>query len=170
LLEAPLVLADGPCTRLAAGEPEARGAEREMFERPAFVPSMEPAMNRTDVQERSQQPTGQEQRTSTSGETATRHGSQSREAGRRLEMDRLRAAGKNLGTQLEEQVRKRPYVIIGAAAGAGFIAGSLLGSRLGQLLIAAGIGYAAREALEGGAGVDRIREGIEELTGERSQG
>jgi hypothetical protein len=133
---------------------------------------MEPAMNRTDVQERSQQPTGQEQRTSTGGETATAtgQGSRSREAGRRLEMERLRAAGKNLGTQLEEQLRKRPYVIIGAAAGAGFIAGSLLGSRLGQLLIAAGIGYAAREALEGGTGVDRIREGIEQLTGERSQG
>lgn len=88
-------------------------------------------------------------------------------------MDRLRAAGKNLGTQLEEQVRKRPYVVLGAAAGVGFVAGSLLGSRLGQLLIAVGIGYAAREALEegaAGAGIDRIREGIEQLTGERAEG
>jgi hypothetical protein len=87
-----------------------------------------------------------------------------------LEIERLRAARKNLGAQLEEQVRKRPYVVIGAAAGVGFFAGSLLGSRLGQLLIAAGIGYVAREALEGGPGIDRIREGIEELTGEKAQG
>jgi hypothetical protein len=85
-------------------------------------------------------------------------------------MERLRAAGKNLRAELEEQVRKRPYVVIGAAAGVGFVAGSLLGSRLGQLLIAAGIGYVARETLERGPGMDRIREGIEQLTGEKARG
>jgi hypothetical protein len=131
--------------------------------------SMEPAMNRTDADERSKQPTGQVERTSTGGEPRQR-GEAQESARAKLEMDRLRAAGKNLGTQLEEQVRKRPYVVIGAAVGVGFVAGSLLGSRLGQLIIAAGIGYMARETLEGGPGMERIREGIEQLTGERAQG
>jgi hypothetical protein len=130
---------------------------------------MEPAMNRTHTHERLEQPTGQVERTSTGGEPRQR--GEPREPGRtKLEMDRLRAAGKNLGTQLEEQVRKRPLVVIGAAAGVGFVAGSLLGSRLGQLLIAAGIGYMARETVEGGPGMERIREGIEQLTGERARG
>ena len=62
----------------------------------------------------------------------------------RTEIARLREVGRNLGGQIDEQVRKRPYVGLGAAAGVGFVAGSLLGSRLGQVLLAAGIGYAAK--------------------------
>jgi ElaB/YqjD/DUF883 family membrane-anchored ribosome-binding protein len=123
-------------------------------------------MNRTDIHERSQQPTGQEERTSTrAAERETRSGEK---AG--MEMARLREAGRNLATQLEEQVHKRPYIVIGAAAGVGFVAGSLFGSRLGQLLLAAGIGYAAKNVLEGEIGLDRIQEGIERLAHERAKG
>jgi ElaB/YqjD/DUF883 family membrane-anchored ribosome-binding protein len=86
---------------------------------------------------------------------------------RALEMERLRAVGRNLGAQLGEQVHKRPYVVIGAAAGLGFVAGSLLGSRLGQMLLAAGIGYVVKNVVEGDIGVERIQERLEELTGER---
>ncbi len=115
-------------------------------------------MNRAELNERAPQPTGQEERTSTRGAARAERA--------RGDLARLRAAGRNLGAQVEEQVRKRPYVVIGAAAGMGFVAGSLLGSRLGQLLVAAGIGYAAREVLEGDVDMDRIREGIARLTGE----
>jgi len=83
------------------------------------------------------------------------------------EMARLREIGRNLGSQIEEQVHKRPYVVVGAAAGLGFVAGSLLGSRLGQVLLAAGIGYVAKNVLEGNIGVERIQEGIARLTHER---
>jgi hypothetical protein len=121
-------------------------------------------MNRTDIHERSQQPTGQGERTS------TRSGGREPRSGERVEMARLREAGRNLGAQLEEQARKRPYVVIGAAAGVGFVAGSLFGSRLGQLLLAAGIGYVAKNVLEGDIGMDRIQEGIERLAHERARG
>lgn len=123
-------------------------------------------MNRTEFHEGVPQPTGQQERTSTRGAAREEHTAE----GEKREMARLREAGRNLGAQLEEQVRKRPYVVIGAAAGLGFVAGSLLGSRLGQLLLAAGIGYAAKDALEGDLDLDRIRDGIDRLMHERAEG
>jgi ElaB/YqjD/DUF883 family membrane-anchored ribosome-binding protein len=87
-----------------------------------------------------------------------------------LEIDRLREAGRNLGSQIDEQVRKRPYVVLGAAAGVGFVAGSLLGSRLGQVLLAAGLGYAAKRVLGDDFGIERIQTEIEKLTGEAERG
>lgn len=85
-----------------------------------------------------------------------------------LDVARLREVGKNLGAQIEEQVQKRPYVVIGAAAGVGFVAGSLFGSRLGQMLLAAGLGYVAKNLLSGDIDVERLQEKLEEISGERS--
>jgi hypothetical protein len=85
-----------------------------------------------------------------------------------LDVARLREVGKNLGAQLEEQVQKRPYVVIGAAAGIGFVAGSLFGSRLGQMLLAAGLGYIAKNLVAGDISVEHLQEKLEEISGERS--
>ena len=85
-----------------------------------------------------------------------------------LDVSRLREVGRNLGEQIEEQVQKRPYVVIGAAAGIGFVAGSLFGSRLGQMLLAAGLGYVAKNLVAGEIDVERLQEKLEELSGERS--
>jgi ElaB/YqjD/DUF883 family membrane-anchored ribosome-binding protein len=87
------------------------------------------------------------------------------ESRRRFEMERLREVGKNLGGQIDEQVRKRPYVAVGAALGAGFVAGSFLGSRLGQMLLAVGVGFVARSVIEGDLTAEGIRNGIEKITG-----
>jgi hypothetical protein len=119
-------------------------------------------MNRTDIDEQGQPSTGHERK---STRYSTREGGGVDRG--RLEMARLRAAGKNLGAQLEEHVHKRPYVVIGAAAGLGFVAGSLFGSRLGQVLLAAGLGYLAKNVFEGDVGMERIREGLERLAQER---
>ena len=100
----------------------------------------------------------------TSAESRTQQ--QPREHG--LDVSRLREVGKNLGEQIEEQVQKRPYVVIGAAAGIGFVAGSLFGSRLGQMLLAAGLGYVAKNLVAGEIDVERLQEKLEELSGERS--
>jgi ElaB/YqjD/DUF883 family membrane-anchored ribosome-binding protein len=102
--------------------------------------------------------------TTTSAESRTQH--ERREHG--IDVSRLREVGKNLGDQIEEQVQKRPYVVIGAAAGIGFVAGSLFGSRLGQMLLAAGLGYVAKNLLAGDIDVERLQEKLEELSGERS--
>ncbi|HTB79198.1 MAG TPA: hypothetical protein VK762_38405 [Polyangiaceae bacterium] len=87
-------------------------------------------------------------------------------ARRPIELDRLREVGRNLGNQIDEQVRKRPYAVLGAAAGFGFVAGSILGSRLGQMLLAAGVGYAAKRVLGGDFGIERLQAELEKLTGE----
>jgi len=105
-------------------------------------------------------------RTTTNEESRTRQ--QRQERG--LDVARLREVGRNLGEQIEEQVQKRPYVVIGAAAGIGFVAGSLFGSRLGQMLLAAGLGYVAKNLIAGEIDVERLKEKLEELSGERSTG
>jgi ElaB/YqjD/DUF883 family membrane-anchored ribosome-binding protein len=66
-----------------------------------------------------------------------------------LGVDRLGQVARNLGAQLDEQVHKRPYVILGTTAALGFVAGSVLGSRFGQLVLALGLGYVARNILGG---------------------
>jgi hypothetical protein len=76
------------------------------------------------------------------------------------------SAGRNLGIQLEEQVQKRPLLLLGATVGVGFAAGSLFGSRLGQLVLAAGVGYCLRNAAGPDAAMGRVRAGLERLAGE----
>ncbi len=73
------------------------------------------------------------------------------------------SAGRNLGIQLEEQVQKRPFLLLGATVGVGFAAGSLFGSRLGQLVLAAGVGYCLRNAAGPDAAMGRVRAGLERL-------
>lgn len=85
---------------------------------------------------------------------------------RRIPLDRLREVGRNLGTQFDEQVHKRPYAVLGAVLGAGFVAGSVFGSRLGQVLFAAGVGYVAKHYLGGDFGIDRIQASLERLATE----
>jgi hypothetical protein len=85
---------------------------------------------------------------------------------RRIRLDRLREVGKNLGGQLDEQVHKRPYAVLGAALGVGFAAGSVLGSRLGQVLLAAGLGYVAKHFLGPDFGIERIQATLDKLAAE----
>jgi ElaB/YqjD/DUF883 family membrane-anchored ribosome-binding protein len=82
------------------------------------------------------------------------------------ELGRWREVGVNLGSQVDEQVHKRPYIAVAVAVGLGFIAGSLLGNRLGQIVLAFGIGYAAKSMLGDRAGLETLHTGLERLTGE----
>jgi len=91
--------------------------------------------------------------------------------GRGIDLKRLQEVGGNLASQVTEQARKRPTVALGAAAGLGFVAGSLFGSRLGQMCLAAAIGYVARNAFENGdLGVQRLQENLEKISRERVKG
>ena len=128
-------------------------------------------MNNTDIDDRTQQEErmrAQDRgpRRADSAHRESAHESRGARAASRIEVDRLREVGRNLGEQLDEQVRKRPYVVLGAAAGAGFVAGSVLGSRQEHLPQAAGVGYAAKHVLGGEFGLDRLQAGLERLTGE----
>jgi hypothetical protein len=84
-----------------------------------------------------------------------------------IDIGRLREVGRNLASQLEQHTRKRPYVLLGAATGLGFVAGSVFGSRLGQVVLAAALGYAARNLVEGDIRVDRLGENLEKLAHDR---
>jgi len=88
---------------------------------------------------------------------------------RKVDIGRLRDVGRNLATQLEQQAGKRPFVVIGAAAGVGFVAGSVFGSRLGQVLLAAAAGYFAKNVLEGDIGLERLEDNLEKLAHERTR-
>lgn len=99
-----------------------------------------------------------------------RQGSGAGREGHRFDVARLREVGRNLATQVGDETRKRPYAAIGAAAGVGFVAGSLFGSRLGQVLLAAGLGYVARNFLDGSPVVERLQDNIEKLANERMKG
>ncbi len=94
-----------------------------------------------------------------------RRAREARATHRRIEWNHLREVGKNLGGQIDAQVRRRPYVAVGAAAGIGFVAGSFLGSRLGQMLLAAAIGFAAKSVLEGDLSAETVRTRLEKLAG-----
>jgi hypothetical protein len=115
-------------------------------------------MNRTD-------PEDQARRAASDDRFGPRRSGHAREAHRRVDLGRWREVGKNLSGQIDEQVHKRPYVALGAAAGIGFVAGSLFGSRLGQMVLAVGIGYAARSMMEGELTPEAVRARFEKIAG-----
>jgi ElaB/YqjD/DUF883 family membrane-anchored ribosome-binding protein len=123
-------------------------------------------MNRTNVDEHQQQqhqpPTPQFRATGARAADDDRDAEQRR----RVRVARLREAGRNLGAQIDEQVHKRPYMVVGAATGIGLLAGSIFGSRVGQVLLAAGVGYAAKNIIGGNISIERIQAGIEKLARE----
>jgi ElaB/YqjD/DUF883 family membrane-anchored ribosome-binding protein len=94
------------------------------------------------------------------------HDQSMRNAERRRRIRELVEAARNLAPQIDEQVHKRPYVIVGGAAALGFVAGSLLGSRFGQLVLALGLGYVARNVLGGEIDAASIEAGVGKFTGE----
>ncbi len=116
-------------------------------------------MNRSDLE-------NQAERAARAERFGEHRAAEARRARRTIEMERLKQVGMNLGGQVDEQVRKRPYVVVGAAAGVGFIAGSLFGSRLGQMLLAVGIGFALKSMLEGELTPEGLRERLDKFTGE----
>jgi len=89
-----------------------------------------------------------------------------RNAERRRRIRELAEVARNLGSQLDEQVHKRPYVLVGSAAVLGFVAGSLLGSRFGQLVLAVSLGYVARNVLGGEIDASSIQANVGKFTGE----
>jgi ElaB/YqjD/DUF883 family membrane-anchored ribosome-binding protein len=132
----------------------------------------DPSMNRTNIDDPQKSHRAHEHAATSRAERAqTAEHDHGDDARLKTQIARLREAGRNLGEQIDGQVRKRPYVALGAAAGVGFVAGSLFGSRLGQVLLAAGIGYAAKHALGAdlGLGLDRIHSALERLTREAAR-
>ncbi|HXN32761.1 MAG TPA: hypothetical protein VN894_12900, partial [Polyangiaceae bacterium] len=75
------------------------------------------AMNRTSIDDE------QPQRARQDEANGVRPGKRVRrpEGGQSFDLARMRELGRNLGGQLQAQARKRPYMMLGAAAGIGFV-------------------------------------------------
>jgi hypothetical protein len=70
-------------------------------------------------------------------------------------MAELREVAGKIQRTVSEQIEKAPYVVPIAAAGAGFIAGTLMASKLTRTLLLVGGGYAVAEFIRSG-GVDKV--------------
>lgn len=79
----------------------------------------------------------------------------------------LMQSGSAVVRSLEEQVEKRPYMMIAAAAGTAFGLGALMGSRVGRLLTALCASYAVKELARGEVGqrvAIAVRKGLADIT------
>lgn len=107
------------------------------------------------------------QRTQQSGgrgaETESRKpGSQGQRIMQRIDMDKLMETVRKLGADAIQQTKQHPQIAVGVGVGVGFIAGSLLGSRMGQMLCAVGLGYLIRHATVGN-NLEMIQRSLEKM-------
>jgi hypothetical protein len=88
---------------------------------------------------------------------------------------RLAETGRRLGNEAMGHARRRPQLAIGVALATGFVAGSIFGSRLGQVMLASAAGYLVKHALSGDSALEEIRLSLERLVdgtrrGDRAEG
>jgi hypothetical protein len=81
------------------------------------------------------------------------------------DMKRVLEAGRRIGNDAVGYTRRRPQLAIGVALGAGFVAGSIFGSRLGQVMMAGAAGYLIKHALLGDPALDQMRRTLERMVG-----
>ena len=66
-----------------------------------------------------------------------------------VDVKKVLSEAKSLGRRLETQMAARPLTVLAAASGASFVAGAILGRRVGQLAVAIGLGFVASRLFEG---------------------
>jgi hypothetical protein len=59
---------------------------------------------------------------------------------------------RELPRRIERELKTNPTALVGAVAGASFLLGALVGSKIGRLAIAAAIPYAVKHLFEGDVG------------------
>ena len=73
---------------------------------------------------------------------------------------RVRTVAQNLNRQIDHQMKERPWAMMAGAATTGFLAGSILGSRIAQLAVAAAAGYLGRDLIERSGVADDLRRAL----------
>jgi hypothetical protein len=73
------------------------------------------------------------------------------------QLEKIKTVGMSVRDEVESYVARQPLAAVGIAAGAGFVLGSVFGSRLGRLALMAAVGYAAQEVIEGAFGEGGVR-------------
>ncbi|HEY1697013.1 MAG TPA: hypothetical protein VGG39_32865 [Polyangiaceae bacterium] len=115
-------------------------------------------------EQRTQQQAGAGEGSETgSGKGAHRNGNAGHAAAARVDVDRMKETLRKLGTDVLAQTKLHPQIAVGIGVGVGFIAGSIFGSRLGQLAFAGALGYVARYALGNGVTLEGIQQSLERM-------
>jgi hypothetical protein len=73
------------------------------------------------------------------------------------QLEKIKTVGMSVRDEVESYVARQPLAAVGIAAGAGFVLGSIFGTRLGRLALMAAVGYAAQEVIEGALGEGGVR-------------
>jgi hypothetical protein len=73
------------------------------------------------------------------------------------QLGRIKTVGLSVRDEVESYVARQPLAAVGIAAGAGFVLGSIFGTRLGRLALMAAVGYAAQEVIDGALGEGGVR-------------
>ena len=73
------------------------------------------------------------------------------------QLAKLKKVGIGIGDEVTAYVKKQPIAAVGIAVGAGFVLGSVFGSKLGRMALVAAIGYAAQDLIEGALGEGGVR-------------
>jgi len=77
-----------------------------------------------------------------------------------VQLAKIRRAGTNIGEEITSYVKKQPLAAVGIAAGAGFVLGSIFGTRLGRMALVAAAGYAAQELIAGTLGEGGVKKAL----------
>lgn len=101
-------------------------------------------MNKSSYSENDEQKSSQRKSRELSGDAAA-------------QLAKLRDAGSSIGDEVASYVKKQPLAAVGIAVGAGFVLGSIFGSRLGRLAMIAGVGYAAQTLINEALGEGGVR-------------
>jgi hypothetical protein len=75
----------------------------------------------------------------------------------RSQLDQLARAARNVGEDVANYVRRRPVAAIGIAAGAAFVAGTVLGSRVGRFALIMAAGSLAQDILDESLGEGGVK-------------
>jgi hypothetical protein len=81
----------------------------------------------------------------------------------RTNTKRVLEMARKLGADATAQARRRPQLAIGVALAVGFVAGSVLGTRLGQVLVAGAAGYLIKHVLLGDSALEELRRSLERI-------
>ena len=89
----------------------------------------------------------------------------------RPRIDELARVARDVGGEIAAYVKKRPVAAVGVAAGAGFVVGTLVGSRIARVALTMAAGYAVQEIVEGALGEGGVKKVIaDELARRRREG
>jgi hypothetical protein len=95
-------------------------------------------------------------------EEESKNGKRARDVDVSAQLSKIKSVGTNISEEVTSFVQKQPVAALGIAAGAGFILGSVFGTRLGRMALLAAAGYAAQELIGQALGEGGVKKLIQD--------